>query len=295
MRSLNDFLNASGVKVAAAPAAPATPAAPAAPAPAKTAVAAAPASAAPAKVAAGKATTTQPDAAPAGGHKGRAVSGESSNSPEGQDTGGAKHAAVQYDPAVIVTPEQKWLITQDIVCPDQVKAAALYQSMVKTAEAEKRAELEKVAEEYRYQGALQYQGMVKESTALSYAFGEIPMNQVVKLAAAIGVDPNGIFERAGQIKAATQMFEGQDAAQPNRVLTGNNPATPARPASANVTTAAEQSGNTINFEPEASAGTRKAVSGSDEKLVRMTDTFTLPGNPGLNHGQQVDQGKGYSK
>lgn len=299
-RTLSEFLKTAGVQVT-----------PNAPAPEKTAASAqaaaatsAAATAAPAKTAAadpakaaakGKAGTTQPDAAPAGGHKGRAVSGESSHSPEAQDTGGAKHAAVQYDPAVIKTAEQKWLLANDIVCADPDKAKVLYDSMAKTAEAEKMAELEKMAEEQRNIGALQYHGMVKESTAMRYAEGQATVQEVVKVAAWIGVPAESIVKRANEIKSATPMFEGQTAAQPNRALTGNHPATPARPESSATTQAAGQSGNTVPYEPEAVAGTRKATSGSDEKLTKFTDTMTLPGNPGLNHGQAVDQGKGYSK
>jgi hypothetical protein len=47
----------------------------------------------------------------------------------------------------------------------------------------------------------------------------------------------------------------------------------------------------VNYEPEGAAGTRQPVTGQDEKLVRFTDVYTLPGNAGVNLGMQVDQGK----
>ena len=76
-------------------------------------------------------------------------------------------------------------------------------------------------------------------------------------------------------------------------LVGGMLGSAARTDSSKVMGAAERNGSTTETRDiEAISGTRGAVSGSgDDKLKRFTDVATLPGNPGVNHGQVVDQGK----
>ena len=258
MKTLADFLKTAGVNVA-----PPTPAAAPA-APAKTAGKASPDG----KGVPAPAAASQP--ADKGGEKTPRATSD-------------KKAAVEYDPAVITTPEQLALLEAGIVIPDAKLAAYVYAQQVEVEKQTKQAEVEVLAEEERAKGALQYHGMVKESTAMRFATGELDVGQVIKVASMIGINPADIVKRAEQLAAAT--------AAP--ALVDGHLGTAARITSA-VQAAAENNANTTEFRPEGAAGTRQPVSGQDEKLIRFTDKITLPGNPGLNHGQQVDQGKGYA-
>jgi len=280
-RTLSEYLKTAGVQVTPTEPAPAPAAAPAAaPAPAKTAAAPAPAKEA------GKASQPADKGGvptPRDNHN-QAPKGPTSPKGGGSSSGSGKCAAVTYDPAVITTPEQKWLLEQGIVIPDAKIASIVYGQQVAISNQVKTAELEKLAEEERCKGALQYHGMLKESMAMQYANGTASIHDLCKVAAWIGVPAQEIIKRAETLRAAT----------PSPALVDGHLGSAARPGSSTMA-AAEQNGNTTQFEPEGAAGTRQPVSGQDEKLVRFTDTITLPGNPGLNHGQQVDQGKGYSR
>jgi len=196
----------------------------------------------------------------------------------------AKKAAVQYDPNVITTLEQKWLLEQGIVVPDAKTAEIIYKQQVAIEEQQKMAEFEALAENERAKGALQYHGMLQESAAMRFSEGLMGLNEVVKVANWTGVNPQQIVKRAEQLVAAN----------PAPALVDGHLGTAARITSA-VQAAAEANANTTQFQPEAVSGTRAPAIGDDEKLKRFTEVVTLPGNPGLNHGQQVDQGKGYGK
>lgn len=270
-RTLAEFLGAAGVKLAAAPATPAAEAAPAAPA--KTAAKApAKAAAAPAKKAEAAQTqsTTNSDASsqastePAGGKTPR----ETSVAAPAQDTG--------------KTAAQKWLAENGVIVEDAKVAEALFSQQQKLAEMERRAELEKMAEEERCRGAIFYQGMQREAVARALALGECDMKVAEVEARLQGIPVASIVKRAEELAAAV----GSPA------LIGTDMGRAARTNDSRVMAAAEQNGNTTGFTPEAVGETRPPVSGQDEKTMRFVDVWTLPGNPGLSHGQAVDQGKG---
>jgi hypothetical protein len=202
---------------------------------------------------------------------------------EGKKVEETKGAAVEYDPACITTAQQQWLLERGVVVPDAKTAEILFNQQLVQGEQVKMAELETLAEEERCKGALQYHGMLKESTAMRLAEGEATAEDVVKVASWIGIAPAEIVKRAEQLAAA--------ATSP--ALVDGHLGTAARITSA-VQAAAEHNNNTTEFSPEAASGTRGPVSTQDEKLFRFTDTFVLPGNPGLNYGMTVNQGKGFS-
>lgn len=253
-QTLASYLKTAGVNVAPA-AAPAKVAAAPAAAPAKVAAAAAPApAAAPAKVAAPAAPT----------------------------------ADVLYNPAVIKTAEQKWLLeNQGILVLDQAKAAALVQTFAKTAEASKTAELNKFAAEMEARGVLQFHGMMKESCAMQLANGETTPADVIKTAAWVGCSVGDIIKRANELKKIAELA----AASGEAAFFGSERGRAARTDDSEVMRAAERNQNTTAFEPEAVSGTRAATRGTDAKELRFQETVTIPNNPGLNHGQQTDNGK----
>jgi hypothetical protein len=283
-RTLNDFLSQAGVKVAAAsPAATAT-------ADAKTAAAvAAPAkTAAKPAVAAVKAAGTEviPPSQPSkgeanDGHKVR----EKKTEMEKQDTGatgGDTAAASTKGASVTKTAAQNALARKGIVIEDAKVAEITYAALVAQVEQEKAAELNKFASEMRAQGALMYQGMIQESTAWKLANGEAETKEAQLVANVLQIPVDDIIKRAEQIGGAMT----------SPALVGGMLGSAARTDSSETMRASERNGNTTDTRGvEALAGTRGPVSGADDKLKRFTDVFTLPGNPGLNHGQVVDQGK----
>jgi len=274
-RTLSDFLAANGLKTAAAPAAAAAPAKAAAAAPSKTTpakVAAAPA-AAPVKKAedatATAGSSAQATTEPAGGHE---LPKKSTDAPA-QDTGKSAEK----------TAAQKWLEERGITVADPKVAEAMVQGAAKTAEANKVAYLEKRAEEERLRGALFYQGMVRESCAYKLASGEMSLQEAAAVAPTTGCDVSVIVKRAEQLQAAVS----------SPALIGGLLGTAAKTDVSAVTQVADQNANTSTTRDiEAIEGTRKGTSGIDEKVLRFVDVWTLPNNPGLNHGQAVDQGKG---
>jgi len=282
-RNLNDFLKQAGVAVAGAQPAAVAPATTTTAAPAKTAAAATPAkTAAPAAKVADIAASQPSKGEAGGGHKPREKKVES----EAQDTGatgGDTAAASTKGAAVTKTATQITLEKKGIIIPDAKTAEAVYGELVKQAELEKKAELEKFASEMRAQGALIYQGMCIESTAIKLATGEATIDEARAVAQICGVGVDGIVKRAEQIGGAMS----------SPALVGGMLGSAARTDSSKVMAAGERNGSTTETRDiEAISGTRGAVSGSgDDKLKRFTDVATMPGNPGVNHGQVVDQGK----
>lgn len=190
------------------------------------------------------------------------------------------------DGRIYKTAAQQKLAAAGIFILDPHAAEATFNAHVERHAAAKTAELEDLATEARARGALQYHGMVAESTAMRLAAGLCDINETCKVAAMIGVDPRSIVKRAEAMQ-----FDVERASQPGPALVGGNLGTAARQSSSRTMEAAGEARETVNYEPEGAAGTRQPVSGPDEKLVRFTDVYTLPGNPGLNLGMQVDQGK----
>lgn len=263
-QTLSSYLKTAGVTGVGAPAPKAAPA-PAAPAP-KVASAPAPAAPAPAAPAAPAPKVASAPAAPA-----------------------APAADVLYNPAVIKTAEQKWLLeTQGILVTDPSKAAALVGTFQKTAEATKKAELDKFAAEMEARGILQLHGMMKESCAMQLADGQATAADVIKTAAWVGCSAAEIVKRANELKKIAELA----AASPEAAFFGSERGRAARTDDSEVLRAAERNQNTTQFEPEAVSGTRPAVRGMDAKELRFQETVTIPNNPGLNHGQQTDNGKG---
>jgi hypothetical protein len=261
-RTLNDYLTQAGVKLAAkadAPAAPEKTAAPAAKtaAPAKTV-------AAPAKVA--DIAPAMPTTEAGDGHKPRVKKTDA----EAHDTG--------------KTAAQVALESRGIVVADEKIAEALHQDFLKKAEAEKRAELQKLAAEERARGALLYQGMIAENTAWNLATKEASLADAAQVAAGLGIELADIVKRAEQIGGAMT----------SPALVGGMLGSAARTDNSVVMRKGEETKEQVETrDVEAIAGTRAPATGNaDEKLKRFTDVATLPGNPGLNHGQAVDQGKG---
>lgn len=293
-RTVGDFLKVAGVAITPAPA---TEPAKAAEAPAKTE---------PAKAAA-KAGKTIPATTPVGGHK----PATNAETPTKQDTGaGADTAAstapakeaefdalgirklaegkIELNPQVYKTAEQNWLAHRGVFITDAATAKTVYDQNVKVAEANKQAELEKNAEEERLRGVLQFQGQCSESAAMQLAMGEATVHDAMKVAALTGIPFQRILDRAAELKGKLAALE---SAVPSPALVDGLLGSAARTNSSQVMEAAERNGATTEATNDAVAQTRGPVSGQDEKLVRFDSVVTLPGNPGLNNGQRVDQGK----
>lgn len=289
MKTLDDFLKTAGIRLDAAPQQPKQAAAPAKPAQPKQA--------------ADTSAASQPSHGEApGGHKPR----QDHTDAEVQDTGAtggqtaaqaapAKEAQVEagqvlYDRSLIKTAAQEWCLEQGMLVPDEKVAERLFnesqmaeQAQQKQAEAEKRAMLEE-------QGKILFQGMLKESAAYELARGEMTLEDATKVARYLGCGLDGLCKEAREIKQA--MTDVEVAAVPNDIFFAGQKGMAARTGSSRVLQAAAQNGATTEFEPEAVGGTRQPAHGPDENTRRFVDTATMPGNPGLNHGQEVDQGKG---
>jgi len=192
-----------------------------------------------------------------------------------------------YDPAVIKTAEQKWLLERGAVITDEKLAATIVQNMVKSAEAQKTAELMKFAAEMEARGVLQFHGMLKESCAMRLADGDCTGLEVLKTAMWTGCSAQDIINRTNELKKLAELA----AASSGAAFFGDERGSAARSSNSEVMGAAERNQNTTSFEPETVAGTRPAARGVDAKELRFQDTVTMPNNPGLNHGQQTDNGK----
>ena len=200
----------------------------------------------------------------------------------------APKADVLYNPEALKTAEQKWLLKeQGILVLDPTKAASLVAGMRKTAEESKKAELNKFAAEMEARGVLQFHGMMKESCAMQLASGEAKPFDVIKTAAWTGCSVQDIITRANELKKIAELA----AASGEAAFFGTERGRAARADDSEVMRAAERNQNTTAFEPEAVAGTRAATRGTDAKELRFQETVTMPNNPGLNHGQQTDNGK----
>jgi hypothetical protein len=199
-----------------------------------------------------------------------------------------KVADVQYNPAIIKTAEQKWLLdNKGILIPDAKTASEIYSTLANKAQAEKNAELQKVAAEFEARGVLQYRGMLKEACAMQLADGTATQFDVIKTAKWINCNPSEIVARAAELKKLAELA----AAEGGAAFFGNERGRAARTSDSEMLAAAERNQNTTSFEPEAVSGTRPATRGTDEKELRFVDTVTMPNNPGLNHGQKTDNGK----
>ena len=199
-----------------------------------------------------------------------------------------KVADVQYNPAIIKTAEQKWLLdNKGILIPDAKTASEIYSTLANKAQAEKNAELQKVAAEFEARGVLQYRGMLKEACAMQLADGTATQFDVLKTAKWTNCSPSEIVNRAAELKKLAELA----AAEGGAAFFGNERGRAARTSDSEMLAAAERNQNTTSFEPEAVSGTRPATRGTDEKELRFVDTVTMPNNPGLNHGQKTDNGK----
>jgi len=213
----------------------------------------------------------------AGGHEPRDKHTEG----ETEDTGGSKSAETK-------TAEQQWLSERGVDVSDAKTAKYLYDREMAALQEQKEAHQQKLAQELEARGAIQYHGMLKESCAIRMADGEASLQDASKVAAIVGCDVNDIVGRASEIRKVAEQLAG---AQPAPALVGNQWGSAARINNSESMGAAERNDNTTDYRPEAVGGTRGPVA-PDEKLIRFVDVATLPGNPGLNHGQPVDQGKG---
>lgn len=301
-RTVGDFLKIARVAVTPTTEEPAKAAAAAAPAPAA-------AAAEPAKAAAkGSAGKTIPATTPVGGKK--PANDPTEKNP--QDTGAtgsetaaqaapAKEASVNnlglivengkvvgIDTGVYKTAQQQALARAGVFITDPATAATVFEQNKIAAEQTKKAELEKFAQEERYRGMLQYHGMTQESCAMQLADGQIGIADVLKTAAWTNCDARAIIARAEELKKIASQLA---AATSSPALVDGLLGSAARTNSSEVMAAAERNGNTTETTNDAVAQTRGPTSGIDEKLLRFDTPVTLPGNPGLNQGQKVDQGK----
>jgi hypothetical protein len=245
--------------------------------------------------------TSQKDEAPAGGHKPQDKQHEAPAGDTGeqiadkvtksaQQEGKIAAGTVQYDPALIKTAAQKWCLEElGALIPNEKTAQALYDEAVNRAKTAQAQEEAKLAAQLEAQGAAIYRGQVKESAAFQLANGDLSIADVCKVAAQVGCDVNEIVHKARELKLAA---DGAAAAVTNDTFFSGALGTAARTGSSNTQQAAERNNNTTEYQVDAQAGTRPEQNGPNEKDMRFVDTATLPGNPGLNHGQSVDQGKG---
>jgi hypothetical protein len=200
----------------------------------------------------------------------------------------AKTETQPAKPAAQKTAAQLALAQQGVHVDDPAMAEAMYASAVKQAEAQKTAELQKFAAEMEARGALMYRGMQKEALAISVVEGEIQdPKDLVKLAAYVGLDPREILTLAREKRARA---DGAEAAMANDVFFSGMLGSAARENASQFQQAANRAQSTVEFQPGVEA--KAPVSGPDAKLMGFTEAATIPGNPGLNNGQQVNQGKG---
>jgi ATPase subunit of ABC transporter with duplicated ATPase domains len=197
----------------------------------------------------------------------------------------AEKAAAEKAAAATKTAHQVALEQIGITVADPKVAEALYNQQVKAAEANKLAELQAVNDEYEARGALQYHGMIKEACAVRLALGEkVAAAEIVGIAGVTGCTPDDIMKRASELKKLAEIA----GSSPSSAFFMGAQGSAARD-DAQVMRMGEQSNATVTA--PASDGPRAAVGGRDEKQLRFIETVTLPGNPGLNHGQNVDHGK----
>jgi hypothetical protein len=285
-RRLGDYLKTAGLATVATPTTPAQP-------PAKVAAAPAPAPA-PAKVAemppALQAAIEKKDE---GKKDDDGKDKDDDKDDKGKKDDDKKEATVQpgqviYDPSIIKTAEQKWLLDNGYgLIPDPAKAAHIISGFRNSAVAQqKQAEMNKVAELHKM-GSAMYDGQVEREMALNMAMGAIDGATVMKVAAALDLDYSAIKHAALQMRAKIASTDVEVAAGPSAFFQ-NNLATPARTGSSETSSAAERCANTVQMPAPALQGDVSPASGSsDPKLTRFTEAANMPGNPGLNHGQQI--------
>lgn len=200
--------------------------------------------------------------------------------------------AVQYDPAVLKTAEQQALLKAGIVIPDEATAKMVFDQHQKVAQASKTAEQQAKVAELHARGAITLHGMTAESTAMELALAEKVAStdrlHVVKVAAMCGVTAQSIWNRASELRKLAEMA----AAQSGESWVTQQYGRGARNEDGNMLQHAEGQRQLQQFESDASAGTRQPKPFGGPEDTRFQDAATLPGNPGLNHGQVVNQGKG---
>lgn len=209
---------------------------------------------------------------------------------ETQDTGKSA-GRVQYDQDLIKTAAQKELLeVHGILVPD-AKVAAVTLEALQAQEATKAAAAEQAKKaEIDALGSSIYDAMTKRATAMQLAFGEIDLQTAAKTAAALGADLNAIVTSAREmVKNASP--DGSGAATGHDVFFAGQLGSAARSVSESQRAAGDGTA-TEEYHVEGERGTRGPVQGPDENTTKMVDSATIPGNPGLNHSQRVDQGKG---
>jgi len=113
----------------------------------------------------------------------------------------------------------------------------------------------------------------------------------MKIASALDLDFMAIKQAAMQMRAKIASTDVEVGAGPSAFFQGNL-ATPARTGSSETSSAAERCANTVQMPAPALPGDVSPASGSsDPKLLRFTEAANMPGNPGLNHGQQIAPAK----
>ncbi|HSW49750.1 MAG TPA: hypothetical protein VLH09_06215 [Bryobacteraceae bacterium] len=287
-RRLGDYLKTAGLQ-AAAPEQPKVAAAPTTPAPA----------AAPAKVAEMPPALQAAIAAKADGDKKSDDKKDDDKKDDDKDdkkTEDKKEATVnpgevRYDPALIKTAEQKWLIDNGYgVVPDPVKAAHIVNGFRSAIYAQqKQAEMAKSAELHKM-GSAMFDGSMERELALNLALGHADGATVTKVAAALDLDLQAIKQAAREMRAKIASTDVEVAAGPSAFF-GGNLATPARSGSSETQQAAERCANTVQMPAPALPGDTSPARGQDAQLMGFTQAANLPNNPGLNHGQAIAPGK----
>lgn len=286
-RSLSDYLKTAGIVSAATPATTeqpktaAAPAQPAAPAPAP-------------KVA----EPVVPPAPPFPPKKDEDKKDDKDDKKDGKKDDkddDKKEAAVQpgqviFDPSIIKTAEQKWLFDNGYgLITDPNAATVIINSLRKTAEVQQKVAQQTKEAELNAMGESMYRGIMKVSTAMSLAAGDMDLTTANKIAAMLGLDMAQVLAAARQMKQAATDVEV--AAGPSAFF-GGNLATPARSGSSETQSAADRCANTVQMPAPALPGDTTPARGVDEKLLRFTEAANLPNNPGLNHGQTIAPAKG---
>jgi hypothetical protein len=204
----------------------------------------------------------------------------------------AAKPAVQYDPAVFKTAEQKALLAQGIVIPDEGTAKMVFDSQVQKQAEAKQAEQQAKVAELEARGALMLRGMTKESAAMNLVladkFGREEQLYVAKVAGMCRCPQSEIYKLATELKKLAEM----EAARGTDSWVVEGFGRGARAEDGNMIEKAEGQKALQQFESSASAGTKATVPFGSPEDKAFQDTVTIPNNPGLNHGQKTDNGKG---
>lgn len=197
-------------------------------------------------------------------------------------------------PKIELTPAQEAMLK---LASDPKVAEAFVAREQKLAEMSKTAELEKMAKEQEARGAIFADGIYKRSAVLDLAMGlatgaspqemQAGYFKVAALCRMLGCNMADIIQPARHL-AKQAMLDAADAGQ---ALVSGQWGEGARPTSATMQ-GAERNGSTSMVTPEGVPEGVQPTRGLQPEMLGFQDTVTIPGNPGLNHGQKVDQGKG---